>query len=333
MTTHRLLTIAFCLLALPPLPPLTSSASAGERLYRVEVDNVAAYYDSDSHTYIEEATGEKCALSIDDAGRVNITRTERAIELAPYGVILYKHIKGGPTETPPNAPGTLFGYHPHLIQAPALIKDEVPEPPAVEQEPAKSVADLRAKIKRTGIILPIAEGIPAVALPVDGNTASSPTYAERMLTASNNLRTSAGLRPQVLNEQLNAAAQDHANYMARTGQFSHYVNGSPSSRASKYGFTSGVRENIAYSGYGGDQVANAFRMWQNSSGHYASIVSNTSSAGFGLARSANGMTYTVGVYGTPQGEATPSNPSVVTNRPRTDIAPTYNYRRGLFGRR
>jgi hypothetical protein len=96
-----------------------------------------------------------------------------------------------------------------------------------------------------------------------------------------------------MNPALAAAAQDHANYMARTGQFSHYTNGGPQGRANKYGFGGGVRENIAMGG----GLDNAFVMWTNSGAHYASIVSNTTDAGFGYAVGPGGGTYFVGVYG------------------------------------
>jgi uncharacterized protein YkwD len=115
-----------------------------------------------------------------------------------------------------------------------------------------------------------------------------------MLTRNNNIRRRIGLRPHRMNPALAAAAQDHANYMARTGQFSHYTNGSPQSRANKYGFGGGVLENIATGG-GPDT---AFSMWQGSGAHYASIVSNTTDAGFGYAIGPNGSTYFVGIYGT-----------------------------------
>ena len=84
--------------------------------------------------------------------------------------------------------------------------------------------------------------------------------------------------------------------MARTGQFSHYTNGSPQSRAGKYGFRGGVRENIAM---GASTVDSAFNMWQNSGAHYASIVSGTAEAGFGYAVGPGGQVYWVGMYGTP----------------------------------
>ena len=40
-------------------------------------------------------------------------------------------------------------------------------------------------------------------------------------------------------------------------------------------------------------------MWQNSGGHYASIVSGTTEAGFGYAIQPGGTPYWVGVYGSP----------------------------------
>jgi uncharacterized protein YkwD len=114
-----------------------------------------------------------------------------------------------------------------------------------------------------------------------------------MLVRNNNIRRRVGLMPHRMNPALAAAAQDHANYMARTGQFSHYTNAGPQGRASRYGFGGGVRENIATGG----GVDNAFAMWQASGAHYASIVSGTTDAGFGYAVGPNGATYYVGVYG------------------------------------
>ncbi len=130
-----------------------------------------------------------------------------------------------------------------------------------------------------------------------------------MLRRNNDIRRRVGLFPHRINPALTAAAQDHANYMARTGQFSHYVNGGPQYRANKFGFRGGVRENIAY---GTTTVDGAFNMWQNSGAHYASIVSGTTEAGFGYAVGAGGLVYWVGVYATPaQGDAIGEPESVV----------------------
>ena len=115
-----------------------------------------------------------------------------------------------------------------------------------------------------------------------------------MLVRNNNIRRRVGLRPHRMNPALAAAAQDHANYMARTGQFSHYTNLGPQGRANKYGFGGGVLENIAMGG----GLDNAFAMWTNSGAHYASIVSGTTDAGFGYAVGPGGGAYFVGIYGT-----------------------------------
>lgn len=117
-----------------------------------------------------------------------------------------------------------------------------------------------------------------------------------MLRRSNLIRRNVGLKPQRINPALTKAAQDHANYMASTGDFSHYTNGGYQYRAQKYGFKGGVLENIA-AGFG--TVDATFNTWQSSGGHYASIVSGTSEAGFGYAISPSGATYWVGVYGSP----------------------------------
>jgi hypothetical protein len=117
-----------------------------------------------------------------------------------------------------------------------------------------------------------------------------------MLQRNNSIRRRVGLFPHRISPTLTAAAQDHANFMARSGQFSHYTNGSPQSRAGKYGFRGGVRENIAM---GTRSIDGAFAMWQNSGAHYASIVSGTAEAGFGYAVGPGGQVYWVGMYGTP----------------------------------
>ncbi len=130
-----------------------------------------------------------------------------------------------------------------------------------------------------------------------------------MLRRNNDIRRRAGLFPHRINPALTAAAQDHANYMARTGQFSHYVNGGPQYRANKFGFRGGVRENIAY---GTRSIDGAFNMWQNSGAHYASIVSGTSEAGFGYAVGSGGQVYWVGLYASPaHGDAEGETESVV----------------------
>lgn len=121
-----------------------------------------------------------------------------------------------------------------------------------------------------------------------------PTLVD-MLARNNELRASVGLPPQRMSAELCKAAQNHANFMARTGAFSHYSNSGPQARASRFGFQGMVRENIAM---GQVNVRSAFHSWQFSSGHWANICSRTTHAGFGYAISSGGSPYWVAVYGT-----------------------------------
>jgi len=149
-----------------------------------------------------------------------------------------------------------------------------------------------------------------------------------MLFRNNELRGSRGLWAHRINPALTHAAQDHASYMARTRDFSHYSNGGPSGRAARYGFGGGVLENIAW-GYG--DVHSTFNTWQNSSGHWANLTSSTTDAGFGFAVSADGTPYWVAVYGT-SGGAPAAAPAAATQT-TTAVSNQSSGRRGLFRRR
>jgi uncharacterized protein YkwD len=118
----------------------------------------------------------------------------------------------------------------------------------------------------------------------------------KMLAKNNALRKEVGLKPQKMSAELTKAAQDHAWYMARTGDFSHYGNHGHQARAKKHGFRGMALENIAM-GY--QTVDIAFAGWQSSGPHWASITSDAPLAGFGFARSEDGTSYWVGVYGYP----------------------------------
>jgi uncharacterized protein YkwD len=131
--------------------------------------------------------------------------------------------------------------------------------------------------------------------------ATAPTYNSvilNMLARNNAIRTSRGMRPTFLSSRLTAAAQNHANYMARTGTMNHYTNGGPQARAAMYGFRGGVRENIAM---GQPSVDSVFSTWTASGGHYANMMSHSDVAGFGYAVGANGQPFWVAVYATNDG--------------------------------
>lgn len=115
-----------------------------------------------------------------------------------------------------------------------------------------------------------------------------------MLQENNQLRVCKGLAPLRISARLSAAAQNHANHMARTRSFSHYCNGNPSSRAALYGYRCGVRENIAF---GQPNPQSVFATWAASEKHYVNLMSKSDLAGFGYARAQNGQVYWVAMYG------------------------------------
>lgn len=130
-------------------------------------------------------------------------------------------------------------------------------------------------------------------------TTAQPLYQQptmvTMLQRSNGIRGRVGLRGHRLNPALCQAAQNHAEYMAATGSFSHDTNLGYVGRARRFGFRGNVRENIGWNYANIDQ---AFAGWQGSGAHCGAIVSpETTEAGFGYATSRTGQTYWVSVYG------------------------------------
>lgn len=176
-----------------------------------------------------------------------------------------------------------------------------PSTPAVVSLPQETT-----KADSTPAVVPILSDAPlrAVDYGVSGQgpgravSLPQPTLAEQMLAESNSIRANAipPKPPQTLDERLCNAAQNQADYIAKTGQLSHNVNGDPRSRAAKYGFPSGdfysVREVIAVTG----SVESAFSNWSQSSGHYATIIGDYDLCGFGMAEGRSGKIW-VGVYG------------------------------------
>lgn len=108
-----------------------------------------------------------------------------------------------------------------------------------------------------------------------------PTPGGDALALHNAERTSRGLAALTTDARLTAAAQRHADWMARTGRMTHGGEGQPWDRVSEAGYRwSYVGENIAEC----EDLATAMRLWMNSSGHRANILSaNFTQMGFGNA--------------------------------------------------
>ncbi len=130
--------------------------------------------------------------------------------------------------------------------------------------------------------------------PADDFLHKHPTLV-RMWRHSNEVRARYQLPAQRISPELTKAAQDHAWYMARTGQFSHSVNGGFVSRARRHHYPGSPYGEIIL--YGSTSIPDCFNGWLNSPGHRAILLSGAREVGYGYAISRNGTAYWVGVFG------------------------------------
>ena len=100
---------------------------------------------------------------------------------------------------------------------------------------------------------------------------------QRLVDLTNQHRRSMGLNQLVLDPKLCQAARYHSSNVCRTGCFSHYVGGTPFSRASMFGTTCSA-ENLAGVGDG----TSAFWMFYNSPDHHANMVGQHTRIGVGI---------------------------------------------------
>jgi len=121
---------------------------------------------------------------------------------------------------------------------------------------------------------------------------SAEEEAQEMLDLVNEIRAARGIPLLALNTNLNKAAFDHSDDMARNDYFSHTgLNGSNfSQRLIAAGYNGSPRgENIAA---GNSTVIDTFNQWLNSTGHLDNMLnSNSNEMGIGHA-SRSGSTYT-----------------------------------------
>lgn len=131
-------------------------------------------------------------------------------------------------------------------------------------------------------------------------SAAAQDAASVLLPRINNLRAAKGLPAYAPHPSLTAAANNHARWMADSGEIFHYQqDGSgPRTRAVNAGFPSNwISENI----YRGASALTAWDFWLNSPVHYAGIVSpNYDKIGIGSASGARGNTYVL-VFGNSTG--------------------------------
>lgn len=123
--------------------------------------------------------------------------------------------------------------------------------------------------------------------------------AAEIIQLVNQVRASYGLPPLQVNSALVVAAQNHANWMAANGVYSHTGEGgsSPQSRATAAGYGGYVAENIV--GGTGLTPRQGVIWWQNSAVHFNTMISTRyTQVGAGYA-SGNGQNFYTLVAGQP----------------------------------
>ncbi|MFO0909544.1 MAG: CAP domain-containing protein [Isosphaeraceae bacterium] len=127
-----------------------------------------------------------------------------------------------------------------------------------------------------------------------------------LVEAHNRERTRRGRKPLELDSRLAAAAQGHANEMARRRWMSHRGadGSSPATRIERVGYAySRVAENVAFGQYTLDELMGD---WMRSPGHRRNILGSFYAIGTGYATDANGKPYWCVTFGTPRGESGPA---------------------------
>jgi uncharacterized protein YkwD len=110
------------------------------------------------------------------------------------------------------------------------------------------------------------------------------------------MRLANSKKPLRHNAKLSAAAQSYAEYLAKSGKFSHEAKGTVSSRVKKTGYDmKAVGENIAYGQESASKVVNG---WMDSKGHKENMMNKRfTEVGFGIARDKNGRLVWVTDFG------------------------------------
>lgn len=141
----------------------------------------------------------------------------------------------------------------------------------------------------------------------------------QLLQAHNQARQQNNLPPLALNADLQAAAQNHASYMAKVDKLAHSLigDGTPWSRIEAAGYSYQVAgENIAWNQA---DVPTVMASWMNSPGHRANILGSAyQDVGLAVAYDAKGEPYWCVDFG--QKLSTQSSPSQVVKENTADLA-------------
>ena len=167
------------------------------------------------------------------------------------------------------------------------------------------------KMYCTGIVVLIFSALLAPARAQPPARADVAKATQSIIEKTNAFRKEHNLPPVKPQEQLTAAAQYFAKFMARTGKYSHTADDrQPAERAAEHGYEFCiVLENIAFmfssEGYRTDQLADGFTQgWIDSPGHRKNMVDpDITDTGVAIVRDNKGKYYAVQMFGRPESMA------------------------------
>ncbi len=129
-----------------------------------------------------------------------------------------------------------------------------------------------------------------------------PISKQAIIDAHNVIRAKQGKPPLVADIRLTAAAQNHADYMAKKGVLAHFGigDGDPWSRIAAAGYDfSSAGENAAWNQR---SVADVMSDWMSSPGHRRNVLGSWINIGVGVSNGAKGDPYWCVTFASPVGE-------------------------------
>jgi uncharacterized protein YkwD len=160
--------------------------------------------------------------------------------------------------------------------------------------------------ERTGVTMLMRLATLTVAICLVGGQASNPddAYRDAIHDKVNELRNKDGLLPLTRNAKLDAAAQKHAENMAKHDKYAHELDGKRcKDRVLLEGYeASVVAENVAQAPVGSNKTAASIvQAWRYSPGHYKNIMLDfMTETGVGVAKSKSGKWYYCQVFAAPK---------------------------------
>ncbi|KAJ2059535.1 hypothetical protein GGI17_004356 [Coemansia sp. S146] len=170
---------------------------------------------------------------------------------------------------------SLIPHKPQPVASPAPIVSAAPAPAPA---PVSSVPPVVAP----PVVAPTKTRAPVTPTAAPVQPPSNDSWQSEMLSQVNAVRARVGKAALTLSSQLNSVAQAHSQYMSSTRDMTHSnPGGSLGTRVAAAGLKwMGAAENIAWNQETVSQVMDA---WTKSPGHYANMIGDYTSVGFGEA--------------------------------------------------